>query len=90
MTRAWRRTLSESEIDQKMTMFAEIRGECDDFQEAMVEVLSTVLASPKFLYLVRASQSEDNHQQILLFLSTLDHQKSIHHKRILPSLLAYS
>lgn len=53
MSRAWRRTVSASELDQKLALFATIRPTCDDFQEAMVEVLATVLSSPSFLYLVR-------------------------------------
>ena len=60
LSRAWRRHATDKEIDQKLQLFAKIRPQCDDFQEAMVEVLATVLSSPKFLYLVppgRANQS---------------------------------
>ena len=53
MPRAWRRTVTDSEIDQKLTLFSKVRPICEDFQEAMIEVLATVLASPKFLYLVK-------------------------------------
>ncbi len=53
MSRAWRRRVTASEVDQKLALFTKIRPKCDDFQEAMVEVLATVLSSPKFLYLVR-------------------------------------
>ena len=56
MSRAWRREVTASEIDQKLALFAKVRPACDDFQEAMIEVLATVLASPKFLYLVRSDQ----------------------------------
>ncbi|MBC8352069.1 MAG: DUF1592 domain-containing protein [Planctomycetes bacterium] len=56
ISRAWRRRVTTSEIDQKLALFTRIRPECDDFQEAMIEVLATVLASPKFLYLVRSDQ----------------------------------
>ena len=55
MPRAWRRPVTASEIDQHMALFARVRTECDDFQEAMIEVLATVLASPKFLYLVQVN-----------------------------------
>jgi mono/diheme cytochrome c family protein len=63
MSRAWRRAATVAEVDQKLALFAKIRPQCDDFQEAMIEVLATVLASPKFLYLVRSdqpSQGDDN------------------------------
>lgn len=52
MTRAWRRDLSDEEIDQKLKLFHAIRSQCDSFEEAMLEVLAAVLSSPKFLYVV--------------------------------------
>ncbi len=55
MTRGWRRNVTEAEVDQKLALFTRIRPACDDFQEAMIEVLATVLSSPKFLYLVQAN-----------------------------------
>lgn len=55
MSRAWRRAVTEAEVDQKWKLFEAIRPQCDDFQEAMVEVLATVIASPKFLYLAHAT-----------------------------------
>jgi hypothetical protein len=56
MSRAWRRDATAAEVDQKLALFAKVRPECEDFQEAMIEVLATVFASPKFLYLVRSHQ----------------------------------
>ena len=56
MRRAWRRPVTAAEIDQKLVLFAKLRLQCDDFQEAMIEVLATVLSSPKFLYLVQAGE----------------------------------
>ncbi len=53
MPRAWRRPIAPTEIDQKLTLFARLRPVCEDFEDAMTEVLATVLASPKFLYLVQ-------------------------------------
>ena len=53
MQRAWRRSVTSSEVDQKMDLFARVRPVSDDTQEAMIEVLATVLSSPKFLYLVQ-------------------------------------
>ena len=58
MERAWRRPVSDVEVNQKLALFAKLRPQCKDFQEAMVEVLASVLASPKFLYLVRAGGVE--------------------------------
>jgi hypothetical protein len=54
LPRAWRRRVTAPEIDQKMALFARLRPGCEDFQAAMIEVLATVLSSPKFLYLVQA------------------------------------
>ena len=53
MARAWRRDVTVSEVDQKLALFKKLRPTCHDFQETMIEVLATVLASPKFLYIVR-------------------------------------
>lgn len=69
MSRAWRRNVSDTEIDRKLHLFARIRPECDDFQEAMVEVLATVLSSPKFLYLVQADDPSLNDIELATRLS---------------------
>jgi len=53
ITRAWRRELSDEEVQQKLKLFHSVRGQCDSFEDAMLEVLATVLSSPKFLYVVR-------------------------------------
>ena len=53
MTRAWRCDVDVSEVDQKLALYHRIRPECEDFQQAMIEVLATVLSSPRFLYLVQ-------------------------------------
>lgn len=52
LPRAWRRPVNEVEIDQKLALFGKFRPHCDNFQEAMIEVLATALSSPQFLYLV--------------------------------------
>lgn len=56
MERAWRRDVTATEIDKKRALFTRIRPECDSFQEAVIEVLATVLNSPNFLYLARSEQ----------------------------------
>ena len=58
MSRAWRRDVTLGEVDQKLALLETIRPTCDDFQQAIVEVLATVLASPKFLYLVHADSEQ--------------------------------
>lgn len=58
MSRAWRREVTEAEVEQKLALLEAIRPACDDFQEAMLEVLATVLSSPQFLYLAQANDEE--------------------------------
>ena len=53
MPRAWRRNVTEEETRRKLRLFRAIRKSSDTFEEAMVEVLATVLSSSDFLYLVR-------------------------------------
>ncbi|MHC2066411.1 DUF1592 domain-containing protein [Bremerella sp. T1] len=50
MTRAWRRPPTDEEIDRKLTLYTHMRPECETFEEAILEVLATVLSSPQFLY----------------------------------------
>jgi len=58
MRRAWRRPISDDELEQKMRLFATMRPTCANFEEAVVEVLATVLASPHFLYVVQDAGDE--------------------------------
>lgn len=53
--RAWRREATAEELDQKLALLQRLRPDCDSFEDAMVEVLATVLASPNFLYLGQAT-----------------------------------
>lgn len=57
MTKAWRRTVTDKEVDFQMEYFARIRPICQDFQQAVIETLSAVLSSPRFLYLVHSNPS---------------------------------
>ena len=59
MSRVWRRSVADDEIDQKLQLFHTIRKLCDGFEETMVEVLATVLSSPDFLYVVRSEVVQD-------------------------------
>lgn len=54
MTRAWRRPVSQNDCQQKLQLFEKIRPDCDSFEEAISEVLATILSSPNFLYIVQA------------------------------------
>ncbi len=53
VSRAWRRMVTADELEQKLRLFHTLREHCETFEEAMIEVLATVLSSPDFLYLVR-------------------------------------
>ena len=60
MPRAWRRVINEEEIEQKLRLFGAMRKSSDTFEEAMVETMATVLASPHFLYLIRDEITVDS------------------------------
>jgi hypothetical protein len=64
MSRAWRRRVTKAEVDQKLNLFNAVRKECDTLEEAMVEVLATVLSSPKLLYLVRKGDAGNSSNQV--------------------------
>lgn len=53
MTRAWRRPIADEDIAPFHELFSKYRPGFSGFQETMIEVLATVLASPEFLYLVQ-------------------------------------
>ena len=57
LRRVWRRPVASQEIDQFMDLFAKYRPGFSTFEEAMVEVLATTLATPEFLYLTQRATS---------------------------------
>ena len=63
MSRAWRRSPSQAEVDAKIELFAAMRPECIDFEEAMIEVLATVLSSPSFLYVVTEDHAAETRSE---------------------------
>lgn len=69
MQKAWRRQISDEELDLKMDFFKSIRPSCDGLEEAVIEVLASVLSSPHFLYLsqgeVFGQQDSDSGDAIL-------------------------
>ena len=56
IARAWRRSPTDQDIDRKLRLFKRLRPSTGDFQEAIVEVLATILTSPKFLYVLPGEQ----------------------------------
>ena len=56
--RVWRRSVTTEEVDQFMALFAKYRPGFATFEEAMVEVLATALATPEFLYLTQRVPTE--------------------------------
>lgn len=53
LRRVWRRPVSAQEVGQFMTLFGKFRPGFSTFEEAMLEVLATALATPEFLYLTQ-------------------------------------
>ena len=53
LKRVWRRPVTTQEVNQFMALFAKYRPQFPTFEEAMVEVLATALATPEFLYLTQ-------------------------------------
>jgi len=60
MSKAWCRSVSQADIDGKAKLFDTMRPHCDTFEDAMIEVLATVLSSPNFLYVVSETSSTDS------------------------------
>jgi mono/diheme cytochrome c family protein len=58
LRRVWRRPVTSPEVDPFMGLFAKYRPEFSTFEDAMLEVLATALATPEFLYLTQRATSE--------------------------------
>ncbi|MDG2221060.1 MAG: DUF1592 domain-containing protein [Rubripirellula sp.] len=58
LRRVWRRSVTTTEVDQFMNLFAEYRPSFPSLETAMLEVLATALASPEFLYLTQRVNPE--------------------------------
>lgn len=63
MQNAWRRPISKDEVQKKVTLYHTLRPTFDNDQEAILEVLATVLASPQFLYVSHGAGSSENNEQ---------------------------
>ena len=59
LKRVWRRPVTAQEVDPFMALLAKYRPEFATFEEAMVEVLATALATPEFLYLTQRVPTEE-------------------------------
>ncbi|MFT5468814.1 MAG: mono/diheme cytochrome c family protein [Verrucomicrobiales bacterium] len=59
LSRAWRRPVGEDELSRMTALIAEFRPQCEDFQEAIIEVLAVALASPRFLYIVQEGPNDE-------------------------------
>lgn len=59
LKRVWRRPVTAAEVNQFMALFAKYRPEFRTFEEAMVEVLATALATPEFLYLTQRVEASE-------------------------------
>ena len=60
MARAWRRPVTEAEVDDMVNLFAAVRPEFDSFEQAIQHPLAAVLASPHFLYMVESEKLGDH------------------------------
>ena len=59
-SRAFRRPVSERELEATVKFFEAIRAESSSFEEAMRETLALVLVSPHFLYIVETRDESDD------------------------------
>ena len=59
LRRVWRRPVTSQEVDQFMALFAKYRPGFSTFEEAMMEVLATALATPEFLYLTQRVTADE-------------------------------
>ncbi|MFO0978647.1 MAG: DUF1592 domain-containing protein [Planctomycetaceae bacterium] len=60
LTRVWRRPVGKEDIDPFMELFARYRPGFSTFEETMIEVLATTLATPEFLYLTQRTTAGDS------------------------------
>ena len=63
MSRAFRRPVSDSEVESAVAFFDSVRTESADFKEALRETLASVLVSPHFLYIVETRGGSDGESE---------------------------
>ena len=59
MEKAWRRPVTTQEMERKVSLFSKFRKAGIEYQESIIETLSTVLSSPHFLYFVRSGNQQE-------------------------------
>ena len=57
LTRLWQRPVEETDITPYVKLFKTFRSDFDTFEETMVEVLATAMASPEFLYVIQRQEA---------------------------------
>ena len=62
LQRVWRRPVLPREVDPFISLFENYRPNFATFEEAMVEVLATALATPEFLYVTQRATKKDGHE----------------------------
>ena len=64
MRRAYRRPITEAEVNQAVVFYDRIRPRFDSLEKAVGETLAMVLISPEFLYLVEPRSDKDGRQSL--------------------------
>ena len=64
MTRAFRRPVTEQEVEQTAKLFDAIRPRSDSFEQAIRETFSSVLVSPHFLYIIEHRDRQSESQRV--------------------------
>lgn len=59
MTHAWRRPPTDVELAQRLKLHERLLPQCEDSQDATIEVMSSVLTSPKFLYVIPSDDDSE-------------------------------
>ena len=58
LRKVWGRPIDSTEVERLLVLFDQYRGDYERFEDAMAEVLATVLATPEFLYVTRREFSD--------------------------------
>lgn len=76
MMRAYRRNITDNELDSMLSLYSQFRQDGDNFKDALKETLSTVLVSTPFLFIAppvspenQLALSEDERNQVASRLS---------------------
>lgn len=64
MSAAFRRPVRSDEVEQTVRLFNAVRDESTSFEEAMREVLASVLVSPHFLYIVESTADQPGSSRV--------------------------